>query len=105
VNQYQGASVINYTDKRLPYTRMIEHKHFNDRGLDHTIVTKEYSEGWNCGSSYYPSSSDSNGALASRYRLLADSLSDVSIGGRLGCYKYFNMDESIKSAMNLCGAL
>ena len=99
--QYQGNSVINYTEENVPYTRIIEHKHFNTRDLDYTIITKEYSEGWNTGRAYYPLNDEKNNKLVEKYREEASKLDRVWIGGRLGCYKYFDMDDSIKAAMNL----
>jgi len=99
--QYQGNSVINYTNESVPYTRIIEHKHFNPRDLDHTIITREYSEGWNIGRAYYPSGTQENKLLAQEYMKKAEKLDRTFIGGRLGCYKYFDMDDSIKEAMNL----
>lgn len=99
--QYQGNSVINYTKEDVPYTRIVEHKHFNPKDLDHTLITREYSEGWNTGRAYYPSGSENNKALAKKYKEEADKLDRMFIGGRLGCYKYFDMDDSIKEAMNL----
>lgn len=99
--QFQGNSVINYTKESIPYTRIIEHNHFNPKGLNHTIITKEYSEGWNTGRAYYPLNDDKNGELVKKYRKLADKNDRVFIGGRLGCYKYFDMDDSIKAAMEL----
>lgn len=99
--QYQGNSVINYTEEKIPYTRIIEHNHFNKKDLDHTIITKEYSEGWNTGRAYYPLNDDKNNAIAQKYKEESSKLSNIHIGGRLGCYKYFDMDDSIKEAMKL----
>ena len=99
--QYQGNSVINYTEESVPYTRIVEHNHFNPKGLDHTIITREYSEGWNTGRPYYPLNDETNNKLVEMYRKLADKNDKVFIGGRLGCYKYFDMDDSIKAAMEL----
>ena len=99
--QFQGNSVINYTEEKVPYTRIIEHKHFNPKDLDHTIITKEYSEGWNTGRAYYPLNDEKNDLMVEQYRKEADKLNNIHIGGRLGCYKYFDMDDSIKEAMNL----
>lgn len=99
--QYQGNSVINYTSEKVPFTRIVEHKYFNPKDLGHTIITKEYSEGWNVGRAYYPSGDKQNRVLANKYIEEADKLNKTFIGGRLGCYKYFDMDDSIKEAMNL----
>jgi len=99
--QYQGNSVINYTEEKVPYTRIVEHNHFNPKDVDKTIVTREYSEGWNGERPYYPLNDEINNKLVEKYRIDADKLSRVHIGGRLGCYKYFDMDDSIKSAMEL----
>ena len=100
-SQYQGNSVINYTQENVPYTRIIEHNHFNPKGLNHTIVTKEYSEGWNTGRPYYPIGDEKNSQLVEQYNKLVDKNDRLFVGGRLGCYKYFDMDDSIKSAMEL----
>lgn len=99
--QYQGNSVINYTEEKVPYTRIIEHKHFNKKDLNHTIVTKEYSDGWNTGRAYYPLNDKNNNYLAQKYKEESKKIDNIHIGGRLGCYKYFDMDDSIKEAMNL----
>lgn len=100
-SQYQGNSVINFTEEKIPYTRIIEHKHFNPIESDQTIITKEYSEGWNTGRPYYPLNNEINNKLLKKYKFAADKLRRTHITGRLGDYKYYDMDDSIKAAMNL----
>lgn len=99
--QHQGNSVINHTEESVPYTRIIEHNHFNPKDLDHTIITKEYSEGWNTGRAYYPLNDNKNNMIVEEYKKESENLNNVYIGGRLGNYKYYDMDDSIKEAMEL----
>ena len=100
---YQGNAVINYTDAETPYTRIIEHKHFvfgsTEPGTK-TVISREYSAEWKPGDEpYYPVNDDANGALYARYKELADAQPDVLFGGRLGEYKYYDMDRVIEVAL------
>lgn len=100
---YQGNAVINYTDAETPYTRIIEHKHFvfgsTEPGTK-TVISREYSAEWKPGDEpYYPVNDEENGALYARYRELADALPNVLFGGRLGEYKYYDMDRVIEAAL------
>lgn len=104
---YQGNAVINYTERDVPYTRVIEHKHFEMFGQEvydvpKTIVSREYSVEWTEGlESYYPVNDQRNGELYKRYKALADNEQNVLFGGRLAEYKYYDMAPVIASAMNL----
>jgi len=102
-NNYQGNAVVNYTDISVPYTRIIEHKHFEfDSTSSKTIISKEYSEKWNPNKEpYYPINNEKNNALYALYKKDADKEKDVYFGGRLGQYKYFDMDKVIESALDL----
>ena len=104
VDNYQGNAVINYTDAETPYTRIIEHKHFEfGKGdKDKTIITREYPADWKRGDEpYYPVNNERNNELYKQYRELAEKESDkVIFGGRLGQYKYYNMDQVISAALN-----
>ena len=102
-SNYQGNAVINYTDAETPYTRIIEHKHFvfgsTEPGTQ-TVISREYSAEWQPGDEpYYPVNDAVNGALYARYKALADAESRVVFGGRLGEYKYYDMDKVIESAL------
>ncbi|MDT9605894.1 UDP-galactopyranose mutase [Lactobacillus johnsonii] len=103
VNNYQGNAVINYTDAETPYTRVIEHKHFEFGKSDYkdkTIVTREYPADWKRGDEpYYPINNYRNNQLYKEYKKLAEKENDkVIFGGRLGQYKYYNMDQVIAAA-------
>lgn len=103
VGNYQGNAVINYTDAKTPYTRVIEHKHFEfGKGdKDKTIITREYPADWHRGDEpYYPVNSDRNNQLYAKYEELAKKQDKVIFGGRLGQYKYYNMDQVIEAALN-----
>lgn len=100
---YQGNAVINYTEYEIPYTRIIEHKHFEYGRQQKTIISKEYSSTWRKGDEpYYPVNDDKNSKLYLAYSELAKKTSNVSFGGRLGLYKYFDMDDTIKEALEWC---
>lgn len=106
VENYQGNAVINYTESSVPYTRIIEHKHFDPTDTRHTVITKEYPEEWKEGSEpYYPVNDDKNMTLFKKYRDLAKNESDVYFGGRLAEYKYYDMHQVIRSAFNLIDEL
>ena len=98
---YQGNAVINYTAYDVPYTRIIEHKHFEfDSTSPKTIISREYSSTWKLGDEpYYPVNDEKNGKLYLKYKELADKEDKVIFGGRLGQYKYFDMDDVIDSAL------
>ena len=97
---YQGNAVINYTAKEVPYTRIIEHKHFEFGTQPKTIISKEYSVEWTPGMEpYYPLNNDKNNSLYQKYYELASKESNIIFGGRLGCYKYFDMDKVIERAL------
>ncbi len=99
---YQGNAVINYTEYEIPYTRIIEHKHFEfDTTSPKTVISKEYSTTWRLGDEpYYPVNNDKNNELYLKYKNDADKLSNVHFGGRLGQYKYYDMDKVIIEALN-----
>lgn len=106
IPNFQGNAVVNYTDKETPWTRIIEHKWFefgkDDEGndLSKTVISREYSSEWKPGDEpYYPVNDEKNGRLYSEYKKLADTESKVIFGGRLGEYKYYDMDQVIKAAL------
>lgn len=97
---YQGNAVVNYTDAETPYTRIIEHKHFVFGTQPKTVISREYSAEWKLGDEpYYPVNDEKNGALYQKYKALADGEPKVIFGGRLGEYKYYDMDAVIASAL------
>ncbi len=99
---YQGNAVVNYTDRETPYTRIIEHKHFNFGKQPKTIITKEYPAEWQEGMEpYYAINDERNTALYSKYAELAKEQDKVIFGGRLGLYKYFDMDKVIEASLEL----
>ena len=99
---YQGVAVMNYTDSETPYTRIIEHKHFEFGKQPVTYITKEYPQEWKPGEeAYYPVNDDKNQKLYEQYKELADKETNIIFGGRLGEYKYYDMDKVIESALNL----
>ena len=97
---YQGNAVVNYTDADTPYTRIIEHKHFEFGKQPKTVISREYSAEWKPGvEPYYPVNNDKNNALYEKYKELAETRKDVIFGGRLGQYKYYDMDKVIAAAL------
>ncbi|WP_248622050.1 UDP-galactopyranose mutase [Enterococcus cecorum] len=97
---YQGNAVVNYTDSETPYTRVIEHKHFEFGKQDKTIITREYSKTWKKGDEpYYPVNNSKNNALYAQYRKLADEQEKIIFGGRLGQYRYYDMHQVITAAL------
>lgn len=106
-DNFQGCSVVNYTDSDTPYTRIIEHRHFDTKCTSpKTVITKEYSKSWQPGSEpYYPINDEQNNALYEKYRELADENPDVIFGGRLGLYRYMDMDAAILHALELADRL
>lgn len=97
---HQGVAVVNYTDRETPYTRIIEHKHFEFGKQPKTVITKEYPEDWKPGMEpYYPVNDEKNQKLYSQYEALANQEQGVIFGGRLAEYKYYDMDKVIESAL------
>ena len=100
---YQGVAVVNYTEREIPYTRIIEHKHFEDTKSDKTVITKEYPSDWQEGMEpYYPVNDQKNAELFAKYKQKADGEKNMLFGGRLAEYKYYDMDKVIASALELC---
>ena len=106
---FQGNAAVNYTDRETPWTRIIEHKWFefgkDSEGNDipKTVISREYSSEWKLGDEpYYPVNDEKNGALYAEYKELAEKEENVLFGGRLGEYKYYDMDAVIASALELC---
>ena len=106
VPNYQGNAVVNYTDRETPWTRIIEHKWFefgkdeNGKELPKTVISREYSSEWKPGDEpYYPVNDEKNNGLYEQYRQMADREEKVCFGGRLGEYKYYDMDAVILSAL------
>lgn len=109
IPNYQGNAAVNYTDRETPWTRIIEHKWFefgkdeNGNDLPKTIISKEYSSEWKKGDEpYYPVNNEKNGKLYLEYKKLADAEKKVIFGGRLGEYRYYDMDATIASVLELC---
>ncbi len=101
-DNYQGNAVVNYTERAVPYTRVIEHKHFEFGEQEKTVISREYSSEWTQGGDpYYPVNNARNTELYARYKALADETPSVIFGGRLGEYKYYDMDKVILSALEL----
>lgn len=99
MENYQGNAVVNYTDRETPYTRIIEHKHFEFGAQPKTVISREYSAEWKLGDEpYYPVNDAENGRLYQQYKALADAQQNVVFGGRLGEYKYYDMDKVIEAA-------
>jgi UDP-galactopyranose mutase len=106
MENYQGNAVVNYTDKDVPYTRIIEHKWFNSddkwsERTEHTIISREYSQEWKQGiEPYYPINDEKNDNLYKQYKTLAENAAkNVIFAGRLGEYKYYDMDQAIEAAL------
>ena len=103
-DNFQGNAVVNYTEREVPYTRIIEHKHFEFGKQPVTVISREYSSEWKKGDEpYYPVNNEKNDALYQKYKELADREERVIFGGRLGSYKYYDMDKVIKAALEMCG--
>ena len=106
MENFQGSAVVNYTDRETPYTRIIEHKHFEFGTQPKTVITREYPADWSLGDEpYYTVNDEENNALYARYAEKAAGEEGVYFGGRLGEYKYYDMDKVIASALALCGRL
>ena len=100
---FQGNAAVNYTDRETPWTRIIEHKWFEFGTQPKTVISREYSSEWKPGDEpYYPVNDEKNGALYQQYKALADKEEKVIFGGRLGEYKYYDMDAVIASALDMC---
>ena len=100
VPNFQGNAVVNYTDRETPYTRIIEHKFFNFGNQPKTVISKEYSSEWKPGEEpYYPVNDEKNNALYEKYKALAQKEPNVIFGGRLGEYRYYDMDAVVLSAL------
>lgn len=100
IENFQGNAVVNYTDKETPYTRIIEHKHFEFGNQPKTIISREYSKEWSIGDEpYYPINDDKNNELYNKYSELAEAENNMIFGGRLGEYKYYDMDKVIEVAL------
>ncbi len=98
---YQGNAVVNYTDREVPYTRVIEHKHFEFGKQPTTVISREYSAEWKPGlEPYYPVNDAENSALYAQYQQLAAQQENVIFGGRLGQYRYYDMDKVIRAVMD-----
>ena len=105
MENYQGNAVVNYTDAETPYTRIIEHKHFEYGTQPKTVVTREYPADWAPGDEpYYPLNNEKNEALHAQYKELAEQEGSVVFAGRLGGYKYYDMDKCIAAAFDLVKA-
>ena len=97
---FQGNAVVNYTEREVPYTRIIEHKHFEFGTQPTTIISREYSSEWKPGvEPYYPVNDEKNNSLYEKYAELAKKEENVIFGGRLGQYKYYDMDKVIEAAL------
>ena len=102
VKNYQGVAGMNFTDRQTPYTRIVEHKHFEFGEQDKTVITREYSEEWKPGMEpYYPVNDEWNSNLYAKYKELADKEEGVIFGGRLAEYRYYDMDKVIDQALKV----
>lgn len=99
-DNYQGNAVVNYTEAEVPYTRIIEHKHFEFGKQEKTVISREYSKEWSVGiEPYYPVNNDKNNALLLKYQEASKKENNIIFGGRLGAYKYYDMDKVIEAAL------
>ena len=102
---YQGNAVVNYTDRDVPYTRVIEHKHFQFGTQPKTVISREYPVEWQSGMEpYYPVNDEKNQRLYEEYRALAEKEPNTIFGGRLGSYRYYDMDKVIRAALDCARA-
>ncbi len=100
---FQGNAAVNYTDAETPWTRIIEHKWFEFGDQPKTVISREYSSEWKVGDEpYYPVNDEKNGKLYAEYKKLAEAENNIIFGGRLGEYKYYDMDAVIASALEMC---
>jgi UDP-galactopyranose mutase len=105
-DNFQGNAVVNYTDREVPYTRIIEHKHFEFGKQPTTIISREYSSEWKKGDEpYYPVNDEKNNELYAKYAELAKGEENVIFGGRLGAYKYYDMDKVIGASLSMSRAV
>ena len=109
IPNFQGNAAVNYTDRETPWTRIIEHKWFefgkdkDGNDIDKTVISREYSSEWKPGDEpYYPVNDERNNKLYAKYKELADQNGKVIFGGRLGEYKYYDMDSVIAAALEMC---
>ena len=103
-DNYQGNAVVNYTEREIPYTRVIEHKHFEYGKQKDTVITREYPANWTKGDEpYYPINNEENDTLYAKYQELAAKEKNVLFGGRLGQYRYYDMDKVIEAALLMVG--
>lgn len=103
IPNFQGNAAVNYTDAETPWTRIIEHKWFEFGDQPKTVISREYSSEWKVGDEpYYPVNDEKNGKLYAEYKKLAEAENNVIFGGRLGEYKYYDMDAVIASALEMC---
>ena len=101
IENYQGNAVVNYTNAEIPYTRIIEHKHFEFGNQNKTVITYEYPDEWSLGKeSYYPINDQKNNSIYQKYKELTKEDNHVIFGGRLAEYKYYDMHQIIGSALN-----
>lgn len=112
IPNFQGNAAVNYTDRETPWTRIIEHKWFefgkdeNGNDIPKTVISREFSSEWKPGDEpYYPVNDEKNAALYSKYKKLAENEKNIIFGGRLGEYKYYDMDKVIESALSMAGKL
>jgi UDP-galactopyranose mutase len=106
IPDYQGNAVVNYTDAEVPYTRIVEHKHFEFGDQRHTVITREYPLEWKPGlEPFYPINDDRNMKLFKQYRALADLEEKTLFGGRMAEYRYFDMHQVIGAALNAAKSL
>ena len=102
IPDFQGNAVINYTSRDVPYTRIIEHKHFENADTDFTVITKEYPQKFDGKNEpFYPVNDEKNNALYEKYKALSANDKNIIFGGRLGSYKYFDMDVTVEKAVTL----
>lgn len=102
IENYQGNAVINYTEREIPYTRIIEHKHFEFGKGEGTVITREYPAKWSVGDEpYYPVNDERNNQLFAKYQKMAQKEKHVLFGGRLGQYRYYDMDKVIEAALEM----
>ncbi len=103
IPEFQPVAVVNYNERQIPFTRIIEHKHFEFGKQEKTVITREYPADWNLGDEpYYPVNDEKNNNLYEKYRLLAEKEKNIIFGGRLGQYKYYDMDKCIEAALAVC---
>lgn len=104
-DNFQGNAVVNYTEREIPYTRIIEHKHFEFLNGKGTVITREYPADWKPGDEpYYPINDEQNNTLFAKYLELSEKETNILFGGRLGQYKYYDMDKVIRAALDMVEA-